>query len=172
MTFDLDNGIAILDRTPKILRAWFIEMPEGWIYAKDGDDTWSAFDILGHFIHGERTDWMPRARIILSAAEDKTFVSFDRFAQFEHSRNKTLSELLHTFETLRQQNIADLLSLGLEAEDYQKTGIHPELGPVNLGQLLSTWVVHDLNHLAHIAQVMARQYKNDVGPWGEYLGIL
>jgi len=172
MTFDLENAIALLDRTPKILRAWLEGLPKDWQLVNEGDQTWSAFDIVGHFIHGERTDWIPRARIILSDAEDKMFETFDRFAQFEDSRGKTLSELLETFEVLRQTNIAALRGFALEADDYSKTGIHPELGPVNLGQLLSTWVVHDLDHLAQIAQVMGRQYRDDVGPWAAYLGIL
>jgi hypothetical protein len=172
MTFDLKNAIALLARTPKIMRAWLEGMPQDWLYVNEGDQSWSAFDIVGHFIHGERTDWIPRARIILSANEDKTFVSFDRFAQFEDSQGKTLTDLLDTFEELRRANLEELRDFGLEVEDYQKTGIHPELGLVNLGQLLATWVVHDLDHLAQIAQIMGRQYREDVGPWGEYLGIL
>ncbi len=172
MTFDLENAIAILERTPKIVRAWLEGLPDDWLFVNEGDETWSAFDIVGHFIHGERTDWIPRARIILSDAEDKTFETFDRFAQFKDSQDKTVAELLDTFEALRQQNIAELGAFGLEADDYLKAGIHPELGPVNLGQLLATWVVHDLDHLAQIAQVMARQYRHSVGPWGEFLGIL
>ena len=172
MTFDLQNAIALLERTPKILRAWLEGLPDDWLFVTEGEESWSAFDIVGHFIHGERTDWIPRARIILSADEDKNFVSFDRFAQFEDSQGKTLSDLVDTFESLRQANLMELGSIGLEADDYQKVGIHPELGPVNLGQLLATWVVHDLDHLAQIAQVMGRQYRDDVGPWGAYLGIL
>lgn len=177
MTFDIENAIAILERTPKIVRAWLEGLPDDWLFVNEGDgpegeETWSAYDIIGHFIHGERTDWVPRARIILSGAADKTFESFDRFAQFADSPGRTLPELLDTFETLRQQNMAELRAFGLEAKDFSKAGIHPELGPVNLGQLLATWVVHDLDHLAQIAQVMGRQYRDDVGPWEAYLGIL
>ena len=167
MQFDLDLSIAILERTPKILESWLGKLPDAWVYANEGEGTWSAYDILGHFIHGEHTDWIPRARIILSDREDKTFEPFDRFAQFEDSQGKSLSELLDTFKVLRQENIAELKGFNLEPDDYQKPGVHPELGAVNLGQLLATWVVHDLNHLAQIAQVLARQYKDSVGPWEE-----
>jgi len=172
MQFDLDLGIAILERTPQILKAWLQDLPDEWVHADEGEGTWSAYDILGHFIHGEHTDWIPRARIILSDREDKTFEPFDRYAQFDQSQGKTLAELLDTFAKLRAENLAALRGFALDADDYIKPGVHPELGPVNLGQLLSTWVVHDLNHLAHIAQVMARQYKDAVGPWQAYLDIL
>lgn len=172
MNFQLDDAIALLEKTPQVVRAWLEGLPAEWIYSDETGDDWGAFDILGHFIHGERTDWIPRAKIILSDRDDKTFESFDRFAQFEDSKGKSLDELLETFEALRAKNIAELRELSLEAGDYQKTGVHPELGAVNLGQLLATWVVHDLDHLAHIAQVMGKKYASHVGPWGAYLGIL
>jgi len=172
MQFDLDLSIAILERTPQILMVWLGDLPEDWTHRNEGEGTWSAYDILGHFIHGEHTDWIPRARIILSDRDDKNFESFDRFAQFNQSQGKTLAELLGIFTKLREGNLKTLRGYALEADAYQKPGTHPELGPVNLGQLLSTWVVHDLNHLAQIAQVMVRQYKDQVGPWGAYLDIL
>lgn len=172
MKFNIDLGIAILERTPQLLEAWLKDLPDDWAYANDGEDTWSAYDILGHFIHGEHTDWIPRARIILSLGKDKTFEPFDRFAQFEESQGKSLDELLDSFRELRAANIAALKTFNLSDEDYDKPGIHPELGPVNLGQLLATWVVHDLEHLAQIMQVMASQYRDFVGPWQAYLGIL
>ncbi len=172
MKFDLELSIAILERTPSLLEAWLKDMPDDWVYANEGEDTWSAYDILGHFIHGEHTDWIPRARIILSELKDKTFETFDRYAQFEASQGKSLDELLATFKELRAENIETLKAFHLSEDDFDKPGIHPELGPVDLRQLLATWVVHDLDHLAQIMQFMARQYRDFVGPWQEYLGIL
>ena len=172
MKFDLYLSIAILERTPRILESWLEGLPDDWVLSNEGEDSWSAYDILGHFIHGEHADWIPRARIILSDQEDKTFESFDRFAQFEESRGESVDELLDTFKKLRDENLSALKGFMLTAEDFQKPGVHPELGAVNLSQLLATWVVHDMDHLAQIAQVIARQYKGSVGPWKEYLGIL
>ncbi|MBC8503707.1 MAG: DinB family protein [Anaerolineales bacterium] len=172
MKFDLDLSIAILERTPLLLESWLRDLPDEWVSANEGEDTWSPYDILGHFVHGEHTDWIPRARIILSDRADKTFEPFDRFAQFGESQTQSLDELLATFKKLRAENIAALKSFKLAADDFLKPGVHPELGPVNLEQLLATWVVHDLDHLSQITQVMARQYKGLVGPWEEYLGIL
>ena len=172
MQFQLQDGIAILERTPSILDAWLRDLPDRWAHANDGQDTWSPFDILGHLIHGENTDWLPRLHIILSDSSNKTFESFDRFAQLQENKGKSVAELLQTFRDLRRSNVEKLRSLGLTERQYDTTGIHPSLGNVTLRQLLATWVAHDLNHLGQIAEVMARQYKIEVGPWRESLDIL
>ena len=172
MTFDLELAWAILARTPDILEVWLKDLPEEWNQCNEGENTWSAYDVVGHFIHGERTDWIPRARLILTDEDTPKFESFDRFAQFEESANRPLAELLKTFRELRQQNLATLRTFALQEADLERLGKHPELGLVNLRQLLATWVVHDLNHLGQIAQVMARQYREEVGPWRAYLPIL
>jgi uncharacterized damage-inducible protein DinB len=170
--FSFDDGIPILRRTPAVLRAWLSELPESWTTSNEGGDTWSPYDIVGHLIHGERTDWIPRAELLLAHGESRPFTPFDRFAQFKESRGKSLSELLNTFSELRAQNLARLESLGLTPADLERLGRHPELGPVTLGQLLATWVAHDLNHLGQIARVMGRQYTVAVGPWLAYLPLL
>lgn len=173
MEFEVETAVEILSRTPAILRAWLSDMPESWAHANEGSETWSAFDIVGHFIHGEQTDWIPRAKLILSGVDEvPEFEPFDRFAQFQTSEGKTLAELLTAFAELREKNLTALRTFNLQPADYERQGKHPELGIVNLKQLLATWVVHDLNHLGQIAQVMARQYREEVGPWGEYLPIL
>lgn len=155
-----------------MLRAWLEKLPDAWTGANEGPETWSPFDIVGHLIHGERTDWMDRLDIILTKGESRPFTPFDRFAQFEASRGKSLSELLDTFEELRATNLSRLEALDLSQKDLARTGLHPELGRVTLGQLLATWVAHDLNHLGQIARVMGRQYTKEVGPWIEYLPLL
>jgi hypothetical protein len=138
----------------------------------EGPETWSPFDVVGHLIHGERTDWMERVELILAHGDSRPFIPFDRFAQFKASHGKSLTELLDTFAELRDSNLARLQSLDLRHEDFVRPGRHPELGRVTLGQLLATWVVHDLNHLGQIARVMGRQYTDAVGPWVEYLPML
>jgi uncharacterized damage-inducible protein DinB len=170
--FDLKLAIEVLDRTPKILMAWLRDLPEEWTHYKSDAESWSAFDIVGHFIHGEKTDWIPRAQIILQREGIKEFEPFDRFAQYETSKGKTLERLLDEFCQLRERNLGTLREFNLQPEDYKLQGKHPELGIVTLRQLLSTWVVHDLEHLAQTAQVMAQQYENEVGPWSDYLGVL
>lgn len=170
--FNINNAAQILERTPYVLIALLEGLTDAWIRENEGPDTWSAYDIVGHLIHGEKTDWIPRMEIILSDSENKQFAPFDRFAMFNDSRDKSLSELLNEFKSLRLENLRRLRShFGLSGH-YDDTGIHPAFGEVTLAQLLSTWVVHDLNHIAQIARVMAKQYKDDVGPWKEYLGIL
>jgi hypothetical protein len=144
----------------------------GWTTPNEGEATWSVYDIVGHLIHGEKTDWIPRAEIILSEKPDKTFEPFDRFAQFETGPAKSLQELLDEFKSLRARSLSTLRSKNIQASDLSATGIHPAFGTVHLSQLLATWVVHDLNHIAQIARVMAFQYKEAVGPWKAYLGIL
>src|SRR4051812_45980151 len=172
MEFSLADGLPLLRRTPHLLKGWLLELPDSWITANEGPDTWSPFDIVGHLIHGERTDWMPRAEILLTHGETQPFTPFDRFAQFQASRGKTLHELLDTFAELRAANLTRLTSLGLTADDLERRGQHPELGPVTLQQLLATWVAHDLSHLAQVARVMGRQYTEAVGPWRAYLPML
>jgi hypothetical protein len=172
MRFDLADGIAVLERTPRVLRELLAGLPEGWIGATEGPDTWSPFDVVGHLIHGERTDWIPRLEIILTEGEAVTFTPFDRFAQFEASRGKTLEELLETFAVLRAGSLARLASFGLTSADLKRRERHPELGPVTVEQLLATWVAHDLSHLGQIARVMGKAYTDAVGPWAAYLPML
>lgn len=172
MNFSLEKSIEILERTPNVLSAMLHNISDGWTSNNEGGDTWSVYDILGHLIHGEKTDWIPRAEIILSGREDKTFTPFDRFAQFEESMGKTLRQLLDEFSTLRQNNIEQLRAKNITDDDLRKTGMHPALGDVTLSQLLATWTAHDLNHTVQICRVMAKQYKDEVGPWVDYLRIL
>jgi uncharacterized damage-inducible protein DinB len=172
MNFSFDNALPMLRSTPSVLRSWLQDLPDSWIRANEGPETWSPFDIVGHLIHGERTDWMDRVDILLTDGESRPFTPFDRFAQFEASRGKSLNQLLDTFAELRAANLARLESLELSQEDFPRRGRHPELGRVTLGQLLATWVVHDLNHLGQMARVMGRQYTEAVGPWVEYLPML
>jgi hypothetical protein len=172
MPFDLDDAVALLARTPAVLDAWLRGLPAAWTDANEGPDTWSAFDVVGHLIHGEKTDWLPRARVILEHGEARAFEPFDRFAQARDSAGRTLEELLDTFAALRAENLAALRSLGLTAADLERRGTHPALGTVTLGQLLATWVAHDLGHLAQIARAMAKQYRDEIGPWTAYLPIV
>lgn len=167
----LDEVVAILRRTPASLSSLIEDLPEAWIRSTEGEGTWSAYDVIGHLIHGERTDWIPRARHIL-AGETRPFEPFDRTAQFKESEGRELSQLLATFAVLRKDNLATLSSLNLTPEDLGRKGMHPELGEVTLGQLLATWVVHDLDHIAQIARTMAKLYTEATGPWSEYLSIL
>lgn len=172
MTFDLASSIQILERTPSVLDSLLGGLSETWTTSNEGGDSWSPFDIVGHLIHGEQTDWIQRMEIILSDRPDKTFVPFDRFAQFRHSKGKSLRQLLDEFTALRAQNLNTLRSKKLDPADFQKRGVHPELGPASLSHLLASWVVHDLNHLSQISRVMANQYREEVGPWKEFMGIL
>ncbi|HET6778287.1 MAG TPA: DinB family protein [Gemmatimonadales bacterium] len=171
-TFTLNDGIPVLRATPAVLKAWLAHLPDSWIKGNEGAETWSPYDIMGHLIHGERTDWLLRTELILTHGDSRPFVPFDRFAQFRDSRGKSLRELLDTFADLRRENVARLESLRLKPTDLDRRGLHPELGPVTLGQLLATWVAHDLNHLGQVARVMGRQYTEAVGPWLEYLPLL
>ena len=170
--FTLDEATAILSRTPATLDAWLRTLSEGWIRAHEGADTWSPYDIVGHLIHGERTDWMGRARLILEHGESRAFEPFDRFAQFREAEGKTLAQLLDEFAALRGQNLADLAALNLTEADLERRGRHPAFGVVTLRQLLSTWVAHDLDHISQIARVLARQYSDEVGPWRAYLRVI
>lgn len=170
--FSLDHAINLLGRTPGVLRGMLEGLPSEWSSKNDGEKTWSPYDVLGHLIHGERTDWIPRAKIIMEEGEKKAFEPFDRFAQFEASKGKSLEELLGTFERLRQENILRLKEMRLKPEDLRRSGKHPELGRVNLGELLATWVAHDQDHLVQISRTMARQYQKAVGPWQAYLSVM
>ena len=170
--FMMEEAIAILTRTPSTLDALLRGLPDGWIAATEGTDTWSPFDVVGHLIHGERTDWIPRARIILEQGEARAFDSFDRFAQFADSKGKPLGELLDEFAALRQDNLRALAALRLTDGDLDRCGKHPALGTVTVRQLLATWVAHDLDHVVQISRVIARQYSDEVGPWRAYLRII
>ena len=172
MDFDLSDGIAVLERTPATLRTMLNELPTAWIDATEGPETWSPYDIVGHLIHGERTDWIPRARIILDQDPDRRFTPFDRFAQFEESKGKSLAQLLDEFDELRTGNLRVLRDWRLTEEQLALEGEHPELGRVSLRQLLATWVGHDLGHIAQTARVMAKQYRDAVGPWRAYLPVM
>jgi hypothetical protein len=172
MRFDLSDGVAVLERTPRVLRDLLGGLPQGWVGATEGPDTWSPFDVVGHLIHGERTDWIPRLEIILAEGESRAFEPFDRFAQLEESRGRTLEDLLDTFAVMRAGNLGRLAGFELTAADLRRRGRHPELGTVTLEQLLATWVAHDLSHLGQIARVMGKAYTEAVGPWAEYLPML
>ena len=172
MNFDINKSIEILERTPSVIETMLSSISEEWTTNNEGGDSWSPYDIVGHLIHGEKTDWIIRMEIILSDKEDKKIQSFDRFAQFEESKGKSLQMLIEEFKMLRKQNIIKLRLKKIESSDLLKEGIHPDFGKVTLKQLLSTWVVHDLNHITQIARVMAKQYKAEVGPWVAYLSVL
>lgn len=172
MEFDLDRGIEVLERTPAALRAMLEGLNPEWIDADEGPETWSPYVIVGHLIHGERTDWIARAKIILAQGADRKFTPYDRFAQFHESQGKTLVDLLAEFASLRAANLETLRSWNLGASDLALTGEHPRFGAVTLRQLLATWVAHDLGHIAQTARVMAKQYRDAIGPWREYLPIM
>jgi hypothetical protein len=172
VNFTLEDAVPVLSQTPLVLRSLLGALPETWIRGTEGPDSWSPFDVVGHLIHGERTDWMVRTELLLAHGESRPFAPFDRVAMFEASRGKTLDQLLGTFAELRAENLGRLESLKLTAEDFERRGRHPELGPVTLGELLATWVAHDLSHIAQIARVMGRQYSEAVGPWRAYLPML
>jgi hypothetical protein len=170
--FNLAEAIAVLTRTPATLSATLRGLPNTWVRRNEGKDTWSAFGIVGHLIVGERTDWMPRVRIILEQGEARPFDPFDRFAQLKETQDKSLEQLLDEFSRLRGENLAALQQLNLQAEDFTRRGRHPALGVVTLSELLATWAVHDLTHVHQLSRVMAHQYREAVGPWSAYLGVL
>ena len=172
MDFNVSKSLEILERTPAVLQTLLSGLSDKWIMNNEGANTWSPYDIIGHLIHGEKTDWVTRAKIILSGSGDKNFVPFDRFAQFENSRGKSLKELLDEFAELREENIKFISSLNINEQMLNKTGIHPEFGNVTLRQLLAAWTAHDLGHIAQITRVMAKQYKEETGPWVKYLPVL
>lgn len=172
MTFVLADGVAVLQRTPHVLRAMLTGLDPVWTDATEGPETWSPAVIVGHLIHGERTDWIPRATLILGQGSDRRFTPFDRFAQLRESAGRPLGELLDELARLRAANLATLAEWRLTEAQLELEGEHPELGRVTLRQLLATWVAHDLGHLAQTARVMARRYRDAVGPWRAYLPIM
>ena len=172
MKFELDKAFEVLERTPGVLSTLLNGLSKEWTHKNEGGESWSAYDIVGHLIHGELTDWIPRTQIILQKGENPIFEPFDRFAQNKNSKGKSLAELLVKFYDLRIQNVKMLKSLTISNQQLDWKGIHPEFGEVTLRQLLSTWVAHDLNHLAQIMRIMAKQFKEDTGPWTSYLPIL
>lgn len=172
MNFDLEDAVAVLARTPDVLDVLLRDLPPGWTTGTEGPGTWSPYDVVGHLIHGERTDWLPRVRHLLAHGVGSPFPPFDRHAQFTASQGKTLSELLDLFRELREDSLRQLAALEITPEDLGRLGCHPEFGTVTLSQHLATWVVHDLDHVAQIARVMGQQFAEAVGPWKAYLRIV
>ena len=172
MEHNLDHTVRLLGRTPAGLDALLRDLPQAWTSRNEGKNTWSAFDVVGHLIHGERTDWMPRAKMILQFGETRTFEPFDRWGQVRESEGKSLDQLLDEFARLRRENLIELHALNLRPEDLNRRGRHPALGVVTLSELLATWAAHDLTHMHQISRVMAHQYREAVGPWCQYLGVL
>ena len=172
MHFDLPTGIAVLERTPHTLHSMLAGLSDSWICATEGPDTWSPFDIVGHLVHGERADWIPRARLIVDQGPNRRFTPFDRTAMFRDSRGKSLEQLLDEFAHLRTESLTTLAGWRLSDAQLELDGEHPEFGRVTLRQLLATWVTHDLGHVAQIARVMAKQYREAIGPWRAYLPIV
>ena len=172
MQHNLQDTISLLARTPAALNALLRDLPETWTLRNEGGETWSAFDIIGHLIHGERTDWMPRTKMILQFGETKSFEPFDRWGQERESKAKSLAQLLDEFARLRSENLNELRGLNLRQEDLERRGKHPALGVVTLSELLATWAAHDLTHLHQISRVMAHQYREAVGQWTKFLGVL
>jgi hypothetical protein len=172
MSHNLDQTISLLCRTPATLNALLRDLPEEWTLRNEGEGTWTVFEIVGHLIYGDRTDWMPRVKTILEFGEEKAFEPFDRLGQREECAGKPLSALLDEFARLRRERLEELRALNLRDEDFDKRGLHPSLGVVTLSELLSTWAAHDMTHLHQIARVMAHQYREAVGPWSKFLGVL
>lgn len=172
MKFDIAQALQVLERTPVVLRSLLSGLDDAWIHGNYGENTFSPFDVLGHLITGERTDWMMRIRRILECGTTRPFDPYDRYAHFERSSGRDAAPLLEQFAQLRAANLAALRTLSLADADLARRGMHPSLGEVTLRNLLATWVAHDLNHLAQIAKAMAWQYREEVGPWHDYLGIL
>src|SRR6202522_1723180 len=172
MEHDLQDTLSLLTRTPGALNALLRDLPEMWTSRNEGENTWSAFDVVGHLIHADRTDWMPRVRTILQFGEARPFAPFDRSGQAREIKGKSLGQLLDEFAHVRSENLGQLRALNLRQEDLELRGRHPALGVVTLSELLAAWAAHDLTHLHQISRVMAHQYRETVGPWSEYLGVL
>jgi hypothetical protein len=171
MVFKLNEAVEVLERTPVVIEQLLGGLSGDWIMNNEGPETWSPYDVVGHLIHGEKTDWITRTDIILSDG-NKTFAPYDRFAQFNESKGKSLQQLLTEFKEVRKQNMATLKSKKLTDADLSKTGIHPAFGQVTLKELFATWVAHDLSHINQITRVMAKRYKDEVGPWKAYLSVM
>ena len=172
MNYSVPQAIEILERTPAVLQALLSGLSDDWVMNNEGPETFSPYDVVGHLIHGEKTDWTARIKIILQYSNTKPFERWDRFAQYENSKGKTLHQLLNEFAAIRKENIQWFTALNLTETDFEHKGMHPVLGEVTLKHLLSTWVVHDLTHIAQITRVMAKQYKDEMGPWPEFFRIL
>ena len=166
------DATAALARTPATLNAWLREAPADWLAGNEGGESWSPIDVLGHLIHGERTDWMPRVRRILEHGDRVPFDKFDRFAQFRDFAGWSVPQLLDEFQRAREASVRELRALALDDAALDRPGLHPELGPVTLRNLLATWVAHDLDHVMQIARVIAKQYTDEVGPWRAYLRVI
>ena len=171
MNFEFEEAIEILERTPRTLEVFLSGLSRGWLACNEGDATWNTYEVLGHLIEAEISDWMPRLEMILAKGENETFPPFDRFAHLTNTQAQSIDALLREFQQLRQKNIEKLRDLVDPAQHLELTGQHPEFGPVHLKELLATWTVHDLTHISQIVRVMAQRYKEDVGPWSAYLGI-
>lgn len=172
MEHHLEDTVSLLSRTPAALDVLLRDLPETWTFRNEGENTWNVFDVIGHLVHGERTDWMSRARMILQFGESRTFEPFDRLGQVRESQGKSLGQLLDEFARLRSENLGELRALNLRQVDLERSGRHPSFGVVTLSELLATWVTHDLTHLHQISRIMAHQYRETVGPWSVYLGVL
>jgi hypothetical protein len=172
MEHDLNHTISLLARTPAAIDALLRNLPEMWTSRNEGENTMSAFDVVGHLIHAELTNWMPRARMVLQFGETQAFEPFDRWAQVRESQGQSLGQLLDEFARLRSENLGELRALNLRREDLARRGRHPALGAVTLSELLATWAAHDLTHLHQISRIMAHQYREAVGPYSAYLGVL
>jgi hypothetical protein len=172
MPHNLENTISLLSRTPSALDALLRDLPETWTLRNEGGQTWTAFDVVAHLIHAERTDWIPRAKTILQFGDTQPFAPFDRLGHLRESQGKSLGELLDEFARVRAENLAELRKLNLQPKDLGRSGRHPALGPVTLSELLATWAGHDLTHLHQISRILAHQYRDAVGPFGIYLGVL
>jgi hypothetical protein len=172
MQVNLKETISLLERTPQVMRALLEGASEDLIRCNEGPGSWSAFDVLGHLIHGEKTDWIPRAKMILQEGETRPFDPFDREAMLESSKGKTLAELLEEFDRLRRSNLQTIRAMNLSSSDFARKGMHPALGSVTLGELLATWVVHDLDHLTQVLRISAKHFGSAVGPWKAYLSVL
>lgn len=172
MKFQLEQAIEILSQTPATLKSLLENLSDEWILTEENRDDWNAFDVVGHLIHADETDWIPRAEVILTQGENPTFEAFDRYGQFEKSKGKNLSQLFDEFAAIRKQSLIILRSMNLTEDKLKLKGIHPELGEVTLENLLATWVVHDLTHIRQIVTSMAKKYSENVGVWKEYLSIL
>jgi hypothetical protein len=172
MNHDLDHSMALLTRTPAALDALLRGLPDEWTLVNEGENTWSAFDIVGHLIHCERTDWMPRAKWLLKYGESRPFEPFDRWGHIRESQGKPLPKLLDEFAALRAENLVELRAMNLRPEDLSRRGRHPALGAISLSELLAAWAAHDLNHIHQVSRVMARQYREAVGPFQQYMGVM
>ena len=172
MKFTLEKSYEILQRTPAVLKTLLENLSDEWVKNNEGPDTFSPYDVIGHLLHGEKTDWTARTKMIMESGTSKTFVSWDRFAMYEESKGKTIDQLLIEFAEVRKENLSWLNSLNLTEADLGKKGMHPKLGEVTMRNLLATWVAHDLTHIAQITRVMAKQYIEEMGPWPEFFRIL